>query len=106
MNTGAIVNTIFKEYLKPITYYSTLAKIFGPHYFLFFAFILNNMVPKNYNARASQKVSDYNAEEQAFWLGFFLIAIASTVVSSIVSLIAGDTFLLIASSTEAGSMQE
>ena len=105
MNTGAIVTTIFKEYLKPITYYSTLAKIFGPHYFLFFAFILNNMVPKNYNGQASQKVS-YNAEEQVFWLGFFLIAIASTVVSSIVSLIAGDTFLLIASSTEAGSMQE
>ena len=106
MNTGAIVNTIFKEYLKPITYYSTLAKIFGPHYFLFFAFILNNMVPKNHYAWASQKIVEYNAEEQVFWLGFFLIAIASTVVSSIVSLIAGDTFLLIASSTEAGSMQE
>lgn len=37
---------------------------------------------------------------------FFLIAIPTVVISVINSIIAGDTFLLIASSTDAGSLQE
>ena len=44
MSSEIIIQTIFKDYLKPISYYSALAKIFGPQSFLFLMYIINNMI--------------------------------------------------------------
>ena len=108
MSPEAIVHTIFLDYLKPITYYSTLAKVFGPHSFLFIMYIINNMVASQQTSQPIlPKVSQLNDDEQIFYIVLSFLVIPFTVISTaFVSTVSSDTFLLIGSSIYAGSMDE
>ena len=54
MSSDIIIQAIFKDYLKPITYYSALAKIFGPQSFLFLMYIINNMIASQPSSQPTQ----------------------------------------------------
>ena len=54
MSSEIIVQAIFKDYLKPITYFSALAKIFGPQLFLFAMYIINNMIASQPSSQPTQ----------------------------------------------------
>ena len=54
MSSEIIVQAIFKDYLKPITYFSALAKIFGPQLLLFAMYIINNMIASQPSSQPTQ----------------------------------------------------
>jgi hypothetical protein len=71
-------------------------------------FMLDEVISENKSSQQSslKRVNEYNELNSLIVLQILLIAIPLTVISVCVSLLAGDAFLLLASSRETGSELE